>query len=145
MPPSFAFGSFVLKAALVIGAVLFFGSVALVAIVAFALASLILSFIFGDRRRGGGQSFFKSVMIQVVGFFLTSRLLSRAPMVPVTHVRVRDPGGVEHLVRIEGYIQAGSLSVGDDLTIQGKLRNGTWHMRRGWNHRVRAQIRIRRR
>lgn len=145
MRPSFEFGSFLLKAAIVVGAALLFGSVALVVVLGLALASLILSLIFGNRLRSGGPSFFKSVMIQVVGFFLTSRLLSRAPMVPVTNVRLRDPGGVEHLVRIEGYIQAGGLSVGDDVTIQGKHRQGTWHMRRGWNHRVRAEIRIKRR
>lgn len=145
MQSSFEFGPFILKAALVVAAVLLFGSVALVVVLSLALASLVLSFIFGNRVRSGGPSFFKSVMVQVVGFFLTTRLLSRAPMVPVTHVRLRDSGGVEHLVRIEGYIQAGGLSVGDDVTIQGKHRRGTWHMRRGWNHRVRAEIRIKRR
>jgi hypothetical protein len=142
MRPSFRLVPFLIKAALVVALAIVFGTVALVVLVTGAVLSLLLSFVFGDRLRGGGQSFFKSILIQVTGFFLTSRLLSTKQMVPVTHVRIRDRAGVEHMVRIEGYIQSGGLNVGDDVTVEGPSRRGTLDMRRGWNNRVRSEIRI---
>jgi hypothetical protein len=144
MRPSFRLRPFLIKLGVLAAVAAIFGTVAIVVIVTGAVLSLLMSLVFGRSVRGGGQGFFKSILIQVTGFFLTSRLLSPKQLVPVTHVRIRDGAGVEHQVRIEGYIQSGSLNVGDDVSIEGRNRGGTIDMRRGWNNRIRSEIRIRR-
>jgi hypothetical protein len=46
-------------------------------------------------------------------------------------------------VRVEGYITGGTLAVGDDVVLQGVYRRGTFVMKRGWNNRIRAELRVR--
>jgi len=144
MPPTFRLGPFLIKVGVVFGIAALFGTIALAVVVIGFLLSLLLSFVFGSRSHSGGQGFFKSVLIQITGFFLTSRMLSPKQLVPVDHLRIRDSAGVEHLVRIEGYIQTGRPSVGDDISIEGTDRAGTLDMRRGWNNRIRSEIQIKR-
>jgi hypothetical protein len=98
--------------------------------------------LFGFRR--GGPGFISGVATQVVGFFLTSRLLGPKPDTPVRDVRVKDTGGNERLVRIHGDFAAGNVNVGDDITVKGVDRRGTVILRRGFNHRTGSDIRVRR-
>jgi len=126
----------ILKLIVVLGAFAVFGAIALAVIGALFVLGLFTSLLFPrhERRRSGG--FVQSVASQVVGFFLTSRLLGQRPMVPACDYRLRDPSGQEHLIRVEGYLRTGGLAVGDDITAEGFDRHGTLVMQRGWNRRL---------
>lgn len=132
----------IIKLVLVLGAIVLFGMVAL----AILLLVLVLGFITSllsskdDRSGSGGGGFVQGVATQVVGFFLTRTLLGQRPMVPACDYRVRDTAGQEHLVRVEGYLHAGGMVVGDDISAQGFDRRGTLIMRRGWNKRLNTLI-----
>jgi len=92
--------------------------------------------------QGGGGGFIRGIATQFMAFFLTSRLLGQRPTIPVCDYRVRDSKGDEHLVRVEGYVQTGAMSVGDDVLIEGYDRGGTLVLKRGWNKRVRTVIKV---
>lgn len=137
---------FLLKLAIFGTLIIAIGTVVLTIVIALFIASLLFSLLFSPRataaRVGGG--FIGSVASQVVGFFLIRQLFRQKTDMQVTNVRVRDRAGVEHLVRIEGYVVGGTVNVGDDVTIEGKDRRGTLIMRRGYNNRMRAQIQVKR-
>lgn len=61
-------------------------------------------------------------------------------MIPVRDIRLRDGGGLEHLVRIKGDLIAGNITIGDELEVEGFVRHGTLMFRRGWNRRTRSKI-----
>jgi len=142
--PTFQLAPFLAKLCAIIASVAIFGVVALFVVLAVALVSAVFSRAVSPRTARSGPGFFKSVLTQVVGFFLTSRLLTPPAMVPLISVRIRDQSGTEHLARIEGYIRTGGFNVGDDVTVEGRNRAGTLDVRRGWNNRIRSEIRIRR-
>ena len=119
--------------------------IALLLLVLFVRAALSRVFGFGAGRTGpsGGRGgFFRNVASQFVGFFLTSRLLGQRSTIPVCDYRVRDDQGEEHLVRVEGYVRSGAMSVGDDVWVRGSDRQGTLVLRSGWNKRLRAAIKV---
>ena len=145
MPATFRLGPFLIKTGIVLGIAALFGAIALTVVAIGFLLSFLVSFVFGSRSHSSHQGFFKSVLTQVTGFFLTSRLLTPKQLVPVNHIRIRDSAGVEHLIRIEGYMLTGRPSVGDDISVEGTDRAGTLDMHRGWNNRIRSEIRIKRR
>ena len=95
---------------------------------------------------GFGKSDFSSGIIsQMVGYFLTHRLLKPKEQISVRDVRLRDKHGQEHLVRIRGELVAGNMNVGDEIEVEGFNRRGTLMIRRGFNKRTRSEIRVRRR
>jgi hypothetical protein len=119
--------------------------IALLLLVLFVRVAISRVFGFGAGRTGpsGGRGgFFRNVASQFVGFFLTSRLLGQRSTIPVCDYRVRDGHGEEHLVRVEGYVRSGSMSVGDDVWVRGFDRRGTLVLRSGWNKRLRAAIKV---
>ena len=63
--------------------------------------------------------------------------------IPVRDIRLRDPAGQEHLVRIKGDLLSGSVAVGDDIDAGGYDRHGTLMFRRGMNKRIGTAIRVR--
>jgi hypothetical protein len=63
--------------------------------------------------------------------------------VPVRDLRLRDDAGTEHGVRMTGQLVAGSVNVGDEVTLSGFSFRGTLKVWRGINHRTRSQIRVR--
>jgi hypothetical protein len=143
MPPGVNWTGLAIKGGIAVVLIVVFGPVALGAIVTLAILSLLLRLVSPSSLRGGGPGFFKSVFTQVTAFFLTSRLLAPARQIPVRNARLRDQSGTEHLVRVEGYITGGTLAVGDDVVLQGVYRRGTFVMKRGWNNRIRAELRVR--
>jgi hypothetical protein len=106
-------------------------------------AFVMIASLLGIRRRGPG--FISGIATQVVGFFLTSRLLGPKVQTPVRDLRVKDGAGAERLVRIQGEFTAGNVNVGDDITVEGADRRGTIILRRGFNHRTGSEIRVRQR
>lgn len=105
------------------------------------LFSLLFSFL-GSSREGSG--FFSKVASQTLSFFLTGKLFGPPRQIAVRDVRVRDAAGLEHLVRIQGELRAGSLAVGDEVQLEGFDRRGTLMFRRGWNNRIRSEIIVKR-
>jgi hypothetical protein len=136
--PEFSWAGFLIKG----GILVLLSPVLLGVIIAAIVVSSILS-ILGFGR--GGPGFFSGLASQVIGFFLTSKLLGPKADLPVRDIRLRDGAGNEHLVRIRGDFIAGNVNVGDDVTVEGFNRGGTlifWH---GRNHRTRSDIRVKRR
>jgi hypothetical protein len=139
--PDFSWGWFFVKLALFGIAFLVFGPFVIAVALALTIASSLL-IPFGRRR---GPGFFSSIASQVVGFFLTSKLLGPKADVPVRDVRLRDMSGNEHLIRLKGELIAGNMNVGDEVAIEGYDRMGTLTAVRGLNKRTRSEIRIKRR
>lgn len=115
----------------------------LVSVAAMWFVLLVVASLLGIHSRGRG--FISGIATQVVGFFLTSRLLGPKAQTPVRDLRVKDGTGAERLVRIQGEFTAGNVNVGDDITVEGADRRGTIILRRGFNHRTRSEIRVRQR
>ena len=91
--------------------------------------------------RGG---FLSSVAVQVTSFILTRRLLGPVANVPIRDIRLRDSNGQETLVRMKGQLVSGSVTVGDDVHVEGWERGGMLLFRRGYNNRIRAAIQVKR-
>ncbi|RJR44329.1 MAG: hypothetical protein C4567_04490 [Deltaproteobacteria bacterium] len=138
--PEFSWGGFLLKLLLVFLGVLILGPLVLGFVVVMVAMSLLLRLFFGGG--GGGRGFFSSVASQVVGFFLTSKLIGPRAEIPTRDVRVREQTGQEHLVRIKGEIIAGNITVGDEVIVEGYDRQGTLMLSRGWNKRINSEIRV---
>jgi hypothetical protein len=119
-----------------------FGVTALVILLLLAVLSLTFS-----RRRPRSQrpGFLESVATQVASFLIVGYLFGSKKTVPVCDYRVRDAHGTESLVRVEGQVVQGSLSIGDDVSVEGFNHGGTLILRRGWNRRLQCAIRVRRR
>ena len=142
--PDFSLLGFLAKMFLFLIGLVFFGTLMIGIVVGGMFLSFLLS-IFLPRRGGKGPGFLSSVASQVVGFFLTSKLLGPKDDVPVRDVRLRDAARQEHLVRLKGDLISGSINVGDDILVEGFDRSGTLIFSRGWNKRIRAEIRVKRR
>jgi hypothetical protein len=141
-PPSrmpFSFGRMVLRGS----GVLLMGAFA-IASAGIALVLDITKSLAGGKEhvRSSGHGFVKSVLIRVTGFLFTGRLLAAPQLRPVIHFRIRDMSTCEHSVRVEGHLRGAGIALGDDLSVCGDLRAGTWHMQRGWNHRLNAEIEV---
>jgi hypothetical protein len=93
-------------------------------------------------KHGNHPGFFSNIASQVVGFFLTQKLLGPKDLVPVRDIRLRDINGQEHLIRFRGELIAGNLNVGDNVEVEGYNRRGTLMFRRGFNKRTRSEILI---
>lgn len=136
--PEFSWPRFLVKGGLL---VLFFPLILGVVVGAFVISAI--SSVLGFGRRGPG--FISGLASQVIGFFLTSKLLGPKADVPVRDVRLRDSGGNEHLVRIRGEVTIGNVNPGDDVTVEGFNRGGTLMFWRGRNHRTNSEIRVKHR
>jgi hypothetical protein len=123
--------------------------ISLVVLAVTALFSVLGSF-FESRNKGGvtintGQGFFKGLASQLMSFFFIGKLFGPKATVPVCDYRLRDSGGNEHHVRVEGHVVSGALAVGDSVLVNGYDHDGTLIARGGWNHRVASQLTVRRR
>ena len=62
--------------------------------------------------------------------------------VPVQYLRLRDGYQSEHIVRIRGRLQ-GHIMPGDEIALQGHVRDGVFEMRRGMNLRTGSSFTVR--
>jgi membrane protein implicated in regulation of membrane protease activity len=88
------------------------------------------------------RGFLSSVAVQVVSFMLTRRLVGPIPSVPVRDFRIRDSVGQETLVRMKGQLISGSVTIGDDVLVEGWERHGMLLFRKGYNNRIQAAIQV---
>jgi hypothetical protein len=130
--PDFHWVRFLVKLAVLGGVVYYYGVLILLLLAAIVLFMWLLSKV----------PFLSTVAAQVVGFLLTRRLMGPVASVPVRDIRVRDSGGQEVLVRMKGQLVYGSVSVGDDIAVQGWDRRGMLVFRRGYNKRIRTEIKV---
>lgn len=133
--PDFRWGRFLIKLAVLGAAVYYYGLIILLALGALLVFAWLVSKILP-------QGLLSGVAVQVISFMLTRRLVGPMANVPVRDIRVRDASGQETLVRMKGQLTSGSVSVGDDILAEGWERNGMLVFRRGYNKRIRAEIRI---
>lgn len=133
--PDFRWGRLLLKLALIGGAIYYFGAVVLIGLALLLVLAWLVSKILP-------QNFLSSVAVELTSFLLTRKLLGPAPTVPVRDIRVRDSAGQEVLVRLKGQLISGSISVGDDVVVEGWDRNGMLLFRRGYNKRIRTTIKV---
>ena len=131
----FKWGRFLFKLAVLGAAVYYYGVVILWAFVGLVVLAWIVSKVLPRGLLTG-------VATQVISFLLTRRLVGPIANVPVRDIRVREASGQETLVRMKGQITSGSVSVGDDVLVEGWMRHGMLNSRRGFNNRIRAAIKI---
>ena len=130
--PDFHWVRFLVKLAILGAAVYYYGLLILVVLGVFLLLMWLLSKV----------PFLSAISVQVVSFLLTRRLMGPMANVPVRDIRVRDAAGQEFLVRMKGQLISGSVSVGDDVLVEGWDRNGMLLFRRGYNKRIRTAIKV---
>lgn len=131
----FRWGWLLLKVGVIGAGVYYFGVLIFIALVVLIVLSWILSKILP-------QGLFTGVAVQIISFVLTRRLIGPVANVPVRDIRVREASGQETLVRLKGQLTSGSLSVGDDVVLEGWERSGMLLFRRGHNKRIRADIKL---
>jgi len=124
-----------LKIAILAGMIYYFGVMILVVLAMFLALAWLVSKILPMGLLTG-------ISMQVFSFLLTRRLMGPLPTVPVRHIRVRDSAGQEYLVQMKGQLVSRNASVGDEVVVEGWMRSGTLHFRRGFNKRINAAIRI---
>jgi hypothetical protein len=130
--PDFHWARFFVKLAILSAVVYYYGVLILLLFVVFLLLMWLLSKV----------PFLSAIAVQVVSFVLTRRLMGPMANVPVRDIRIRDSGGQEFLVRMKGQLTSGSVSVGDDVVIEGWDRHGMLLFRRGYNKRIRTKIKV---
>jgi membrane protein implicated in regulation of membrane protease activity len=130
--PDFHWARFFVKLAILGAAVYYYGILILAVFGVFLLLMWMLSKV----------PFLSAIAVQVVSFVLTRRLMGPMANVPVRDIRIRDSGGQEFLVRMKGQLNSGSVSVGDDVLVEGWDRNGMLLFRRGYNKRIRTAIKV---
>lgn len=106
------------------------------------MISLILSLL-SPHSKKGSTGLVSEVIQHSFGLF-RSRGKDK-PDIPVRDFRLLSALGDEYLVRIKGDIVTGSINVGDELTVTGADNRGTLMFRRGWNQRIRSEIRVKQR
>lgn len=131
--PDFKVWPLILKLVLWAVAAYYFGALILIAL---GVALLVLWLISKLLPAG----LITGVAVQVISFVLTRRLMGPVASIPTRDVRVRDGNGQDHLVRLKGHLQSGSISVGDEVTITGWRRSGTLVATGGFNRRVNARL-----
>jgi len=131
----FRWDRLLVKIALLGTAIYFFG----VAILAVFAILLVLLWLISKIMP---KNFVSGVAVQVVSFMLTRRLVGPVTNVPIRDIRIRDSANQEFLVRLKGQLISGSISVGDDVVLAGWDRGGTVIFKRGFNKRIRTDIRI---
>jgi hypothetical protein len=82
------------------------------------------------------------VATQVLSFMLTRRIMGPAANIPVRDIRVRDANGLDHLARLKGHFRVGNVSVGDQVSLQGRFKDGTFLCKRGFNARINSAIEL---
>ena len=113
----------------------------------FALGILIVVSLFSmmSSGQGGQKGFLSQIGSHMATIFLVDRVFGQKEQVPVRDIRLRDIGGHEHLVRVRGELIAGTVNVGDEIDVEGTDENGTLMLERGWNKRIRTEIKVKRR
>ena len=131
-------------------------SLLLLPVLIFVVPSLLLAMVFitvpmkmfnmfGMGKPRGHPGFFENLLRQITGAAVNNWFANRRDPVWVRDVRLRDPSGQQHVVRVQGDIVSGSVSIGDDVDLEGYDRGGTLFLSRGWNRSVNAKIKIKRR
>lgn len=130
--PDFQWARFFVKLAILGAVVYYYGVLILLLFAVFLLLMWLLSKV----------PFLSAIAVQVVSFVLTRRLMGPMANVPVRDIRIRDSAGQEFLVRMKGQLTSGSVSVGDDVAVEGWDRHGMLLFRRGYNKRIRTAIKV---
>lgn len=133
--PDFHWGRFLTKLLLLGSAVYFLGFLILIALGALLILAWLLHFLLPGGMLSG-------IAVQLISFMLTRRLMGPMANVPVRDFRLRDSSGQEHLVRLKGQLLAGSIAVGDEVIAEGWNRSGMLLLRRGFNKRLGAALKI---
>lgn len=63
--------------------------------------------------------------------------------IPVQDVIIQNSDG-NHLVRIKGYLKIGSISMGDSITVKGRVVGGMFIFRSGYNHSINSTLKLQR-
>ncbi|KUG26049.1 hypothetical protein ASZ90_004123 [hydrocarbon metagenome] len=142
--PDFRWDFFLIKIVIFVVAVFVISPIIIGIMLGLIVASAIFSFMFPSRTRHG-YGFLSSILSHMLSFIFTKHLLGQKEMVSVRDIRLRDHLGQEHLIRIKGEIVSGNINVGDEIEVEGFNRGGTIMFRRGWNKRIRSEIRVKRR
>ncbi len=133
--PDMRWDLILLKLVVYAAIVWYFGLAVLIPIVALWLLLWIISLVMPRGLMTG-------VAVQVLSFMLTRKIMGPNANIPVRDLRLRDSNGVEHLVRMKGHLKTGSVTVGDDISLQGVSKNGTFYCRRGFNKRINSAIEL---
>lgn len=100
---------------------------------------------FGMGKSRGHPGFFENLLRQITGAAVNNWFTNRREPISVRDLRLQDAAGQQHIVRIQGDIVSGNVSMGDDVDLEGHDREGTLFLSRGWNKSANATIKIRRR
>ncbi len=139
--PDFRWDFFLIKIVIIVLAVFIIGPIIIGIMLGLIVASAIFSFMFRSGPRQG-SGFLSGIFSHILSFIFTKHLLGQKEMVSVRDIRLRDPLGQEHLIRIKGEIVSGNINVGDEIEVEGLNRGGTLIFRRGWNKRIKSEIRV---
>jgi hypothetical protein len=142
--PDFSWAGLLVKLTLLVLAVVVVGPIVIGVLIGLAVVALMFSFLFPSSS-SKSTGCLTGLASQMVGFFLTKRMLGSKPDIQVRDFRLRDAEGQEHLVRVKGELISGNMGVGDEVQVEGFDRGGTLNLRRGRNQRTRSEIRVRRR
>ena len=140
--PDFDWSKLISKVLLLTVLVLLVGPILIGIALCLMMTSLLLSLLF---PRSKSKGFTLDIIHQLTGFLFSLSSTKTAPAIPVRDFRLLDAGGDEHMVRIRGDIVTGSIKVGDELSVTGVDDRGTLMFRRGWNQKIRSEIRVKQR
>jgi len=139
--PDFMWGFFLAKITIFVIAVFIIGPIVIGITLGLMVASAMFSSMFPPRPRQG-SGFLSSIFSHMLSFVLTKHLFGQKEVVLVRDIRLRDHSGQENLIRIKGEIVSGNINVGDEIEVEGFNRGGTLIFRRGWNERIKSEIRV---
>jgi len=141
--PDFRWGFFLLKIIILVIAFFIIGPIIIGIMLGLLVTSAIFSLLFPSRPRQG-SGFLSSIFSHMLSFIFIKHLFGQKEMVSVQDIRLREHSGQEHLIRIKGEIVSGNINVGDEIEVEGFNRGGTLIFRRGWNKRIKSEIRVKR-
>lgn len=141
--PDFRWGFFLIKIVIFVISIFIVGPIIIGIVIGLMVASAILSLLFSSRPKQG-SGFLSNILSQMLSFIFTKHLIGQKEMVSVRDIRLRDYSGQEHLIRIKGKIVSGNINVGDEIEVEGFNRGGTLIFHRGWNKRIKSEIRVKR-
>ncbi len=114
-------------------------------LIGFVLCALVITLILSllsPHSKKGSMGLVSKVAHHSLGLFFSTGKDKSTADIPVRDFRLMSVLGDEYLVRIKGEIVTGSINVGDELTVIGADNRGTLMFRRGWNQRIRSEIRV---
>jgi hypothetical protein len=142
--PDFRWGLFIIKIIFFGFAILIIGPIVIGVVLGLAIASAMFSSMFSSSH-SQGSGFLSNIFGHLFNFLFTRNSFREKELISVRDIRLRDQIGQEHLVRIKGDIVSGNINVGDEIEVTGINKGGTMLFRRGWNKRIKSEIKVKRR